>query len=295
MSNFAPIRPEHYKARFRFSEKYHMIDRFHHERGLNSVCRSAACPNQGECWSRGTATFMILGNICTRGCGFCNIAKGVPISPDTQEPHKIALAIKELELKYAVITSVTRDDLDDGGASVFAQMTHEIKQNTPKCSIELLIPDLQGNIDALTIILESGPDILGHNIETVSRLYPLVRKGASYSRSLKLLSDTKVISPGIKSKSSLMLGLGESIVEVIQVLKDLRNVGCDILALGQYLSPTKDHFPVSRYLKYAEFAELKLIALELGFYHVEAGPLVRSSYHAEKILLTKDSQSYETY
>jgi lipoic acid synthetase len=223
---------------------------------------------------------MILGEICTRGCRFCNISKGTPAPVDPQEPHKVARAVAELGLKHAVITSVTRDDLESGGARQFAQLTHEIRTLSPDCRIELLIPDLQGKREALEMVLAARPDILGHNLETVPRLYEHVRFGASYYRSLQVLADCREIYPQVCSKSSLMLGMGESICEVLDVLKDLRRVGCQILTLGQYLAPTKDHYPADRFLHPKEFDLLRKMAQELGFKHVESGPLVRTSYHA---------------
>lgn len=275
-------KPDWLKVRFSAGPNFARIDRYHRQQGLNSVCRSAACPNQGECWSKGTATFMILGDICSRTCRFCNVSHDTPLPVDPQEPVRVAKAIAELKLKHAVITSVTRDDLPDGGASHFAALTCEIKKQAPECRIELLIPDLQGNQQALKTILEAEPLILGHNLETVPRLYPQVRQGAEYQRSLTLLAQVKELAPQIVSKSGLMLGMGEKRDEVIQTLKDLRQVHCQVLTIGQYLTPTKEHFPVERYIPPEEFDELKQQAETLGFDHVEAGPLVRSSYHAEE-------------
>ena len=255
------------------------IANYHREHGLHSVCRSAACPNLGECWNSGTATFMILGDSCSRGCRFCNIEQRPLLPPDLAENEKVATAISELGLRHAVITSVTRDDLPDGGASFFADLVLRIRQRCA-CRIELLIPDLQGDYAALKTILAARPDILGHNIETVPRLYSLVRQEAGYRRSLELLARVKQSAPEIRSKSGLMLGLGEKREEILEVMKDLRDSRCDILTLGQYLAPSKDHAAVKRYVHPDEFTELAEQGRKMGFRHVEAGPLVRSSYHA---------------
>jgi len=255
------------------------IANYHREHGLHSVCRSAACPNLGECWNSGTATFMILGDSCSRGCRFCNIEQRPLLPPDLAENEKVATAISELGLRHAVITSVTRDDLPDGGASFFADLVLRIRQRCA-CRIELLIPDLQGDYAALKTILSARPDILGHNIETVPRLYSLVRQEAGYRRSLELLARVKQSAPEIRSKSGLMLGLGEKREEILEVMKDLRDSRCDILTLGQYLAPSKDHAAVKRYVHPDEFTELAEQGRKMGFRHVEAGPLVRSSYHA---------------
>jgi lipoic acid synthetase len=275
-------KPDWLKVRFPAGPDYARIDRYHRQQGLHSVCRSAACPNQGECWSRGTATFMVLGDRCTRNCRFCNVGEGPPLPPDPLEPAKVAEAIAELGLRHAVITSVTRDDLPDGGASHFARLTGEIRRAAPGCRVELLIPDLQGSREALAVILSAGPDILGHNLETVPRLYPAVRRGAKYERSLQVLADVREMAPAIPTKSGLMLGIGETDEEVSEVLTDLRRAGCALLTLGQYLAPTGGHHPVARYVPPEEFARWRRQALSLGFDHVEAGPLVRSSYHAEE-------------
>ena len=276
-----PLRkPDWLKVRFPAGPNYARIDRLHREQGLHSVCRSAACPNQGECWEQGTATFMILGNHCTRDCHFCNVAHETPLAVDPQEADKIARAIAELGLRHAVITSVTRDDLAEGGASQFAAVTRAIHACSSTCRVELLIPDLQGNHAALGLILAAEPEILGHNLETVPRLYQEARAGANYQRSLKFLTTAKEIAPGIPTKSGLMLGMGETLEEILEVMKDLHLAGCNMLTLGQYLQPTRSHRPVSRYVEPKEFNELRRKGLQLGFDHVEAGPLVRSSYHA---------------
>lgn len=278
-----PIRkPDWLKVRFPAGPAYARIDRYHKQQGLHSVCRSAACPNQGECWNRGTATFMILGNICTRSCRFCNVSDGTPVPPDAGEPARIAEAVSELGLKYAVITSVTRDDLPDGGAAHFAAQVEAIRSVAPDCRIELLIPDLQGDRSALGTILASSPDVVGHNLETVPRLYSQARHGASYHRSLKLLDDARTIAPHIPTKSGLMLGLEENKHEVLETMTDLLEVGCRILTLGQYLQPSRKHLPVARYVPPEEFDQLAAEGRILGFDHVEAGPLVRSSYQADR-------------
>lgn len=272
-------KPDWLKVKLPKGINHARIARYHREQGLNSVCRSAACPNLGECWNSGTATFMILGDSCSRGCRFCNIEQRELLPPDPQENRKIAKAIAELGLRHAVITSVTRDDLPDGGASRFADLVGEIRRASD-CRIELLIPDLQGDETALQTIIDAGPDILGHNLETVPRLYPEIRIGADYRRSLQLLERARQLAPNLKTKSGLMLGLGESAAEVHAVMRDLRQTGCDILTLGQYLAPTRDHAPVIRYVTPEEFRNFAAYGKELGFGHVEAGPLVRSSYHA---------------
>lgn len=280
MTTRPPRKPDWLKVRFPAGPNYARIDRMHREHGLHSVCRSAACPNQGECWEKGTATFMILGNHCTRDCRFCNVTHQEPMAIDAHEAVKVARAIAELGLQHAVITSVTRDDLSDGGARQFAAVTKAIHDQAPGCRVELLIPDLQGDLDALKVILAAHPDILGHNLETVPRLYASARAGAIYQRSLELLSAARKTAPEIPTKSGLMLGMGESSDEVLNVMKDLRQVGCAMLTLGQYLQPTRGHLPVSRYIEPCEFDALRAAGLKLGFNHVEAGPLVRSSYHA---------------
>ena len=275
-------KPDWLKVKFPAGANYTRIDRYHRLNGLNSVCRSAACPNQGECWSQGTATFMILGNTCSRHCRFCNVASGQLEPPDPQEPFKVAKAIYELELNHAVITTVTRDDLADGGASQFVALIREIRKLTSACRIELLISDLQGNREALASIVAEKPDILGHNVETVPRLYTQVRPEAEYQRTLSVLAAIHQLDPDIVTKSGLMLGMGETEEEVLQVMADLRAHDCELLTLGQYLAPTREHFPVQRYVPPQEFSDFAEKGLALGFAHVESGPLVRSSYHAEE-------------
>jgi lipoic acid synthetase len=253
------------------------------EHALNTVCMEANCPNRYECFSHGTATFMILGNICTRNCLYCNVRSGRPEPVDKEEPGRIADAVKKLGIKHAVITCVTRDDLEDGGASHFADVVESIKKEN-NCTIELLISDLNGSRKALETIVRAGPDIINHNIEVVSRLFPKLRPKGSYRRSTELLERIKRINPGMTTKSGLMVGLGETMEEVFETLQDLRKAGCDIVTAGQYLRPTPRHAPVKKYYTPQQFKKIKQEALSLGFRHAEAGPLVRSSYHASKAL-----------
>ena len=247
---------------------------------LPTVCDEARCPNRGECFSHHTATFLILGEVCTRGCAFCAVTKGKPLPLKKDEPQRLARAVAELGLHHVVITSVTRDDLPDGGAAHFARVVEALRQHCPGVRVELLAPDFRGSREALTTVLASGPDILAHNLETVPRLYPEVRRGADYGRSLKVLEQAKQVSPKIITKSGLMLGLGEESPEIEAVLRDLRHVACDMLTLGQYLSPSLHHAPVARYVNPDEFVCWQRQALDLGFKSVAAGPLVRSSYKA---------------
>lgn len=247
---------------------------------LHTVCESAACPNVGECWNKRTATFMILGNVCTRRCGFCAVQKGGPLPVDYDEPRRVADACAALGLKFAVITSVNRDDRKDGGAELFALTIRAIRERIPGCGVEVLVPDFQGSHDAMDIVLAAAPDVLNHNTETVPRLYRMVRLGARYERSLDMLQYSKLTRPEIPTKSGLMLGLGETLDEVRQVMRDLRAHAVEILTLGQYLRPSPKHLPIIRYVPQLEFDDLKRYGYELGFKHVEAGPLVRSSYHA---------------
>jgi lipoic acid synthetase len=249
---------------------------------LHTVCESAACPNVGECWNHRTATFMILGNVCTRRCGFCAVQKGAPTPVDYDEPNRVAEAVGIMGLKFAVITSVNRDDRKDGGAELFALTIRAIRERVPECGVEVLIPDFQGSADALATVLEAAPGVLNHNTETVPRLYRQVRLGARYERSLELLERARRISPATPVKSGLMLGLGETIGEVLGVMRDLRAHSVDILTLGQYLRPSPKHLPVVRYVPPEEFDELRRAGLEMGFAYVESGPLVRSSYHAAR-------------
>jgi lipoic acid synthetase len=248
--------------------------------GLHTVCESAACPNVGDCWNRRTATFMILGNVCTRRCGFCAVQKGAPLEVDFDEPRRVGEAVAAMGLRYAVVTSVNRDDRKDGGALLFAMTIRAIRDRVPGCRVEVLVPDFQGSRVALETILAESPDVLNHNTETVPRLYRQVRLGARYERSLELLAHSKKLRPEIPAKSGLMLGLGETRHEVLAVMRDLRASGVDILTLGQYLRPTIKHLPVIEYISPAEFDAFRRAGNEMGFAHVEAGPLVRSSFHA---------------
>ncbi len=247
---------------------------------LHTVCESAACPNVGECWNQRTATFMILGNVCTRRCGFCAVQKGPPLEVDFDEPRRVAEACALLGLKYAVITSVNRDDRKDGGAELFALTIQAIRERIPACKVEVLVPDFQGSRAAMETVMNVHPDVLNHNTETVPRLYRMVRLGARYERSLEMLAYAKQIRPFVPTKSGLMLGLGETKDEVLQVLRDLRAHNVDVLTLGQYLRPSQRHLPVIRYVPQDEFDEFKRAGYAMGFSHVESGPLVRSSYHA---------------
>src|SRR5206468_9263184 len=252
------------------------------ELNLHTVCEEAQCPNIGECWHHGTATFMILGDVCTRACSYCAVAHGRPASLDLAEPERVADAIRTLDLNYVVITSVDRDDLNDGGASIFAETIRETRTQLPDCRIEVLIPDFQGNEAALHAVLDARPDILNHNTETVPRLYRMARSGGRYSRTLELLHRSRTYAPDIPTKSGLMVGLGEEKQELLETLEDLRKAGCGILTIGQYLRPSAGHAPMVRYYHPDEFSELKETALDLGFVQVEAGPVVRSSYHAHE-------------
>jgi len=251
---------------------------------LETVCEQASCPNIGECFSRSQATFLILGRQCTRSCSFCNITKGKPSAPDKREPDRVAEAVNKLGLKHVVITSVTRDDLADGGAEIFADTVLNIRKNTPQTKIELLIPDFNLSMGPLKVVVESAPDIIAHNVETVPSLYGVVRQGSDYRRSLEVLGTIKKISPCIKTKSGIMLGMGEKEAEIIAVMGDLRAVGCELLNIGQYLAPSKLHYPVKEYITPEQFAYYKEKALSMGFSHVESGPYVRSSYMAGEYL-----------
>lgn len=256
--------------------------------GLSTVCEEARCPNKGYCFSKPTATFMILGDICTRDCGFCSVKSGRPSYVDIEEPERIAEAAWEMGLRYVVITSVTRDDLLDGGAMQFAETIRAVRRRLPGAKIEVLTPDFKGNVNALKIVLDAAPDVFNHNVETVRRLYDKVRPQADYECSLNVLKNAKTIAPDIKTKSGLMLGLGETIDEVIALFKDLRETGCDFLTVGQYLRPTKKNLPVVEYIRPETFEEIKNIALAMGFEFVASGPLVRSSMNAEEMYRRND-------
>jgi lipoyl synthase len=274
-------RPDWLKVKFFGGPNYQDLKRIMRTLGLHTVCESARCPNMGECWEHRTATFMILGNICTRACGFCAVPSGKPIGPpEKDEPGRVAEAVEKMGLRYAVVTSVNRDDEPDGGAAIFAETIREIRRRVPDCRVEVLIPDFRGEWSALETVLEAAPDVLNHNMETVPRLYRQVRKGAIYERSLELLGRAKKFAPRIPTKTGMMLGLGETRDEVVAAMSDLAAQHTDILTLGQYLQPTREHLPIVRFVHPDEFAEYKNIGESLGFRHVESGPLVRSSYHA---------------
>jgi lipoyl synthase len=275
-------KPQWLRAKAPVGDNFHHLKRLARGLGLHTVCESAQCPNIGECWNHKTATFMLLGDICTRRCGFCAVPKGRPEPIDWDEPRRVAEAVATLGLKHAVVTSVNRDDDNIGGAKIFAHTIREIRELTPDCRIEVLIPDFQGLEESLRIVLGANPDVLNHNTETVPRLYRAVRSGARYERTLALLENAKKISPGMVTKSGVMVGLGESSEELIEVFRDLGARGVDILTIGQYLRPSKDHLPIARFYQPEEFAYLRSEALRFGFRHVESGPLVRSSYHAHE-------------
>jgi len=275
-------KPEWLKARAPMGENYHALKRLARGLNLHTVCESAQCPNIGECWHHKTATFMMLGNLCTRRCGFCAVPKGRPEAIDFDEPRRVAEAVAALGLEFAVITSVNRDDDLKGGARAFAMVIEEIRRQAPGCKVEVLIPDFQGDREAIRIVVEARPEILNHNTESVPRLYRVVRSGARYERTLELLRYAKELNPAQITKSGVMVGLGEETRELLEVFRDLAGVGCDILTVGQYLRPSRDHLPMARLYTPREFAELKAEALKMGFRHVESGPLVRSSYHAHE-------------
>jgi lipoic acid synthetase len=273
-------RPDWLRAPAPVGENYRDLKALIERLQLHTVCESAACPNVGECWNQRTATFMILGNVCTRRCGFCAVQKGAPLEVDYDEPRRVAEAVAAMGLRFAVITSVNRDDRKDGGAALFAATIRAIRERIPGCGVEVLVPDFQGSHTAMEIVMEARPDVLNHNTETVPRLYRQVRLGAQYARSLDMLAHAKRLAPDIPTKSGLMLGLGETTEEVLAVMRDLRAHHVDILTLGQYLRPSPKHLPIVRYVPPPEFDELRRAGDAMGFEHVEAGPLVRSSYHA---------------
>lgn len=273
-------KPEWLKARVPGGENYSRLKTMIDERKLHTVCEEARCPNMGECWNSGTATFMILGDTCTRSCGFCNVKTGKMHIVDEDEPRRVGEAVALMKLKHAVITSVNRDELFDGGAHIFANTIQEIRKRLPRCTVEVLIPDFMGSEEALNIVLDAQPDVLNHNIETVPRLYRTVRPQAHYHRTLELLDRAK--QRGFTTKTGLMVGLGETPEEVLSVMADLRAVDCDIFTIGQYLQPTKQHLPVDRYVHPDEFAMYHTKGMAMGFRHVQSSPLTRSSYHAEQ-------------
>ncbi len=275
-------KPEWLKVRLPTGDTYENLRRLMRSKTLHTVCEEARCPNMAECWGAGTATFMILGDTCTRSCGFCAVKTGRPETLDLDEPRRVAEAVAQMALGHAVVTSVNRDELADGGASLFAATIREIRARCAETTVEVLIPDFRGDEAALRTVLEARPDVLNHNVETVPRLYRRVRPQATYERSLELLRRAKRYAAEMTTKSGIMVGLGESFDEVIQTMADIRTQGADILTVGQYLRPTPVHLPVERYWTPEEFAELKVAGTRMGFRHVESGPLVRSSYHAER-------------
>jgi lipoyl synthase len=280
-----PIRqpkPEWLRAKAPAGENFHNLKKLARGLGLHTVCESAQCPNIGECWNHRTATFMLLGDICTRRCGFCAVPKGRPAPIDWDEPRRVAEAVATLGLKHTVVTSVNRDDDNLGGARIFAETICQIRELSPDCRVEVLIPDFQGLDEALKIVVDAQPDVLNHNTESVPRLYRVVRSGARYERTLRLLENAKAMAPAMVTKSGVMVGLGETMAELVEVFRDLGSRGVDILTVGQYLRPSRDHLPIYRFYTPDEFQYLKEQALRFGFRHVESGPMVRSSYHAHE-------------
>lgn len=273
-------RPDWLKVKLPIGQNYSEVRNLMRENRLNTVCEEARCPNMGECWNHRTATFMILGDTCTRSCGFCNVKLGLPNELDLDEPRRVADAVKKLQLRHVVITSVNRDELADGGSSIFSELVHLINRDMLDCTVEILIPDFKGDVNAFNIIMQNPPHILNHNLETVERLYHAVRPQAKYIRSLELIQWFK--KRGLATKSGIMVGIGETTEEVIKTMRDLVSHNCDILTIGQYLQPTKNHLPVDRFVKPDEFAMYKTEGLKMGFKIVESGPLVRSSYHADE-------------
>ncbi|BDQ01997.1 lipoyl synthase [Ignavibacterium sp.] len=273
-------RPEWLKVKLPTGENYTDVKNLMRRQKLNTVCEEARCPNIAECWNHRSATFMILGDTCTRSCGFCNVKLGIPNELDLNEPYRVVESVIELDLRHVVITSVNRDELKDGGATIFKECVRLIRERKPDCTVEILIPDFKGDENAFEIIMQSPPDILNHNLETVPRLYHAVRPQAKYERSLNLIRWFK--SKGLKTKSGIMVGIGEKPEEVIELMKDLVSHGCDILTIGQYLQPTKQHLPVDRFVTPEEFRMYKEEGLKMGFKIVESAPLVRSSYHADQ-------------
>jgi lipoyl synthase len=276
-----PIRrPSWIRVRAPSGETYEQLQKLMRQKALHTVCEEAGCPNMGECWGAGTATFLMMGDVCTRTCGFCDIKRGRPAVLDFMEPERVAQAVKAMNLKHAVITSVNRDDRKDGGAPIFALVINRIREIHPGCSIEVLIPDFKGSVEALRIVTAARPEILNHNVETVPRLFKLVQPQDRYEWARATLSNAKKLEPDVLTKSGIMVGLGETIEEVMDVMRDQRSWGVDILTLGQYLQPSRQHLPIARYYSPEEFQQLKEFGLSIGFRWVESGPLVRSSYHA---------------
>jgi lipoyl synthase len=275
-------RPEWIRVRAPSGENFKRIQELMRSKSLHTVCEEAMCPNLGDCWGRGTATFLMMGDICTRTCGFCDIKRGMPNVLDWMEPQRIAQAVKSMNLRHAVITSVNRDDRKDGGAPIFAMVIRRIREVHAGCSIEVLIPDFKGSLEALQIVMDARPEILNHNVETVPRLFKKIQPQDSYDWTRAILSNAKKMDPEVLTKSGIMVGLGEEIEEVKDVMQDLREWNVDILTIGQYLQPSRKHLPIERYVQLDEFEELKEFGMSIGFQWVESGPLVRSSYHAEE-------------
>jgi len=285
-------KPGWLKVRAPGGPHYLRLKQLMREMNLHTVCEEARCPNVGECWEHGTATFMILGDVCTRNCAYCAVAHGRPPKYDIEEPARVAEAIGEMQLQHAVITSVDRDDLPDFGAYIFAETIRQIKQRLPDCSVEVLVPDFQGNEDSIRTVLEAGPDIYNHNTETVPRLYKRCRPGGRYERVMQIFRTAKRLAPHVPTKTGIILGMGETLEEVEIVMRDLRAVDVDILTLGQYLRPSESHIPIDRYVTPEEFRQLREIGMAMGFKHVESGPLVRSSYHAwEQVVASREGGS----
>jgi lipoic acid synthetase len=296
--NSQPIplrRPEWIKVRAPAGEKVEHLQTLMRSKTLHTVCEEAMCPNMGECWGSGTATFLILGDVCTRSCGFCDIKHGRPEALDWMEPERVAQAVKSMQLKHTVITSVNRDDRKDGGAPLFAMVIRRIRSLLPGCSIEVLIPDFKGSLEALKIVMDARPEILNHNVETVPRLFKQVQPQDHYEWSATILNNAKLLDPEVLTKSGIMVGLGEELDEVKAVMRDLRSWGVDILTIGQYLQPSKKHLPISRYYTLEEFKELRQYGREIGFRWVEAAPLVRSSYHAAEQVRALSSLHHQLY
>lgn len=277
-----PRLPEWLKVQVPGSPRYIELKNLMRDNQLHTVCEEAHCPNIGECWGRGTATFMILGDICTRRCHYCAVTTGRPLGIDLQEPARLAETVKKMGLRYCVITSVNRDDLADGGAYIFASCINKIRREVPGCRVEVLIPDFAGSWEALRKVIDARPDVLNHNIESSKRVFPRVRPKGDYQLSLALLAKTKEFDPNRVTKSGIIVGMGETTEEVVETMRDLRAVDCDLLTIGQYLRPSSKHHPIDRFYTPTEFAELGAIGKELGFKHVASGPLVRSSYHADE-------------
>ena len=294
--NTTPMRrPDWIRVHAPSGETYEWLQGLMRQKSLHTVCEEAGCPNMGECWGSGTATFLMMGDVCTRTCGFCDIKRGRPAALDFLEPERVAQAVKAMNLKHAVITSVNRDDRHDGGAPIFAMLINRIREIHPGCSIEVLIPDFKGSIEALRMVVEARPEILNHNIETVPRLFKLVQPQDNYAWARATLSNAKRINPDVLTKSGIMLGLGETLDEVKAVMQDLRDWGVEILTIGQYLQPSRQHLPIARYVHPDEFAELKAFGEEIGFRWVESGPLVRSSYHAAEQVRALSAVHHQLY